>query len=88
MARKLDTDEINALERFAAAHGRTWKSKLGRRWYNACVWRGDGSEPHDGAILHALRNDPNWGVKGLDKHRLQPKPKGIPMRNMRDFDRL
>lgn len=72
--RALSADEQAALERFALANGRTWKSILkGIYWYNARPWRGPGSEPSDGGILHALRNDPNWSFHGLDACRINLK---------------
>ncbi len=61
--RELQPDELAALARFAAAHGRGWKSVLtDTYWYNARLWQGPGSEPNDGSILHTIRNDlgPDW----------------------------
>jgi hypothetical protein len=64
MTRELTSDERNALQAFAAKHGRTWKRKLAEvYWYNARVWNGH-------HCLHALRNDPAWGHEGLRKIRL------------------
>lgn len=72
--RDLFPDEAEAVARFAKAHGRQWKRELASvYWYNARPWRGPGSEPNDGGILHGLRNDPRWGHDGLDLYRL-PKP--------------
>lgn len=69
--RDLDDEELSAIQRFARQHGRQWKDRLASvYWYNARVWRGPGSEPHDGAVLHGLRNDPRWNHAGLAKFRL------------------
>jgi hypothetical protein len=58
--RELTNEEAVALAAFAAHHGRTWKRKLAEvYWYNARIWQG----LH---VLHALRNDPQWGHAGLD----------------------
>lgn len=66
---KLSVTEIGALERFAQAHGRTWKSVLrDTYWPNARIWKG-GVEG-DGYILHGLRNQPNWGLAGLAAFKL------------------
>jgi hypothetical protein len=71
MTRKLFPNEEAAIARFAADHGRTWKATLTNvYWYNARVWRG--GQEGDGAVLHGLRNDPNWNHVGLDKYRLPP----------------
>lgn len=72
--RNLTSEELAALQRFATAEGRSWKHELAAvYWYNARPWTGRGSEPNDGGILHALRNDPRWGHHGLDLVEL-PKP--------------
>lgn len=70
MTRALFPDEAAAIARFAKAHGRRWKHELAAvYWYNARPWRGPGSEPSDGAILHGLRNCPNWAHEGLRRYR-------------------
>lgn len=62
--RKPDAEEIAALEAFAAAHGRKWKSILSDTyWYNARLWTGQrGDDQRIGSILHGIRNDfgPSW----------------------------
>ena len=71
MTRELFDDELAAIKRFAAAHGRFWKRELQMvYWYNARPWGGPESEPGDGGILHGLRNDPNWGYIGLRDFKL------------------
>lgn len=73
--RELTDDELEAIGRFAAAHGRKWKYVLASTyWCNARPWRGPNSEPNDGGILHGLRNDPNWGHEGLEKFKLRIGP--------------
>lgn len=65
--RKPTPEQIAALQRFAAAHGRKWKEVLSMTyWYNARIWR-DG-QPDDGMYLHQVRNHlgPTW----LDKFKL------------------
>jgi len=91
MPRQLTSDEVNALRRFAANQGRRWKAILAETyWCNARVW--SAGEPNDGHILHALRNDPNWSHDGLKRVKLNAEvlrlSAGIPMNNMRDFDKL
>lgn len=58
---KLNADQLAALERFAAAFGRKWKSQLTETyWFHARVWTG--GQPGDGNLLHGLRNShgPAW----------------------------
>lgn len=66
-------DQIAALEAFAAAHGRKWKSVLNETyWYNARMWRGaDGRNEIIGSILHGIRNE--FGPTWLDKFKLPSK---------------
>jgi|GEM_PF-5820220 len=72
--RALFDDEAAAIARFAKAHGRKWKSVLAQTyWCNARPW-GCG-EPSDGAILHGLRNDPNWNHVGLQAYKLPKEVK-------------
>lgn len=72
--RNLEIEELHALRRFANAHGRNWKNILRDvYWYNARPWRGTGSEPQDGGILHALRNDPLWSFYGLASFKYKPE---------------
>ena len=55
------TEETNALQAFANAHGRRWKDELGNvYWYNARIWTGP--VPGMGHVLHAIRNEfgPTW----------------------------
>lgn len=53
--RPLTADELAALQRYAARHGRRWKSVLNDAW--------QGLPPHDDSgILRTLRNShgPTW----------------------------
>ena len=57
----LTEEEVNALQDYAARHGRSWKRILTNVWM--------GEAPHDdGRILRRLRNThgPTW----LDRYRL------------------
>ena len=59
--RKLTAEENEALEAFAAAHGRRWKEELSMvYWYNARIWQGP--KEGMGPLLHGLRNEfgPTW----------------------------
>lgn len=56
----MTTEERNALETYAAIHGRNWKSQLRDDWMN-----GRASE-----TLQQLRNSPDFGPKGLADFRL------------------
>jgi hypothetical protein len=59
--------EVRALRAFAAAHGRSWKSKLTfDYWMNARLWHGP--EAGMGAALHRLRNA--YGPSWLQRYRL------------------
>lgn len=60
---ELTPEQAKALERFADAHGRTWKSKLRTMWMNGR----DALQP-DGAYLRQVRNSqpPSF----LDSYRL------------------
>lgn len=72
MTRRLSEEELEAVKAFAAAHGRRWKSVLTNTyWYYARVWRDRTGSQHHGSLLHALRNDPNWGHEGLHKFKLE-----------------
>lgn len=54
--RDLTPNELEALQEFAAAHGRGWKELLlCKYWYNARVWNGRNE-------LHNIRNEfgPRW----------------------------
>jgi hypothetical protein len=69
--RQLTPTEAEALRMFAAAHGRTWKAQLTDvYWYNARIWRDPASDGANGALLHALRNDPRWSFDGLHAFKL------------------
>lgn len=75
--REPDAEELDALQRFANAHGRLWKQELSNvYWYNARLWR-DYGRPNDevGAILHGIRNDfgPTWLY---DICKVKPEKKG------------
>lgn len=69
----LTTEEVEALQAFAAKHGRNWKANLSMvYWYNARIWRGPhGDDNTVGYVLHGLRNShgPSW----LDSYRLPKK---------------
>ena len=57
----LDDADRAALQAFADAHGRRWKSVLSDEyWLNARIW--SGPVPGMGNVLHAIRNDfgPTW----------------------------
>lgn len=59
--RELEADEALALQAFADAHGRCWKTTLSSvYWYNARIW--EGPKPNMGNLLHGIRNDlgPTW----------------------------
>jgi hypothetical protein len=57
MTNQITTEELAALQAFAAESGRCWKRDLmNTYWYNARIWRdADGSTFH-GSVLHGLRN--------------------------------
>lgn len=72
--RELGPYEIAALVSFARDRGRFWKAELADTyWYNARIWRDASGSGAKGEALHALRNDPRWGHKGLDAFRLPKK---------------
>lgn len=48
---ELTAEQKQALDNFAAKHGRTWRSKLRSMWFNGQ----DASQP-DGAYLRQVRN--------------------------------
>ena len=59
--RDINTEEREALEAFAAAHGRRWKHALNYTyWFNARTW--EGPVPGMGSALYNLRNShgPTW----------------------------
>ena len=66
--RELNSEELEALQAFAAEYGRKWKEKLSMvYWYNARVYRSrDGKEY---PVLHRMRNEfgPDW----LDGYKLE-----------------
>lgn len=54
-------EEREALEAFAAEHGRNWRETLNNvYWYNARIW--SGGKPGMGSTLHGIRNErgPTW----------------------------
>jgi hypothetical protein len=60
--RSLTADEETALQIFAKANGRRWKSVLSDEyWYKARLFE-TAEFPNAGSILHCLRNDlgPSW----------------------------
>lgn len=75
---ELDADEVAALQAFANAHGRKWKSELSNvYWYNARLWRGP--TENTGSILHGIRN--NYGPTWLyDVCTIKPAQKVKPLR--------
>jgi hypothetical protein len=56
--------DFAALQSFADAHGKHWKTVLtDTYWYNARLWRGPaGDDERTGSTLHAIRNNfgPDW----------------------------
>lgn len=54
---KLTDDEHTAVQRYATAHGRTWKSQLSLAWSN-----GDDEREADAGLLRSVRNrlGPRW----------------------------
>lgn len=67
----LNEEQRDALDAFAKAYGKKWRSTLTEvYWYNARVWRGDGSARDDrrGAILHGIRNTPG-GFKAVEEYK-------------------
>ena len=59
--RIIDENERAALQAFATAHGRKWRTELTDvYWYNARIWQGPA--PGMGNTLHSIRNEfgPTW----------------------------
>ena len=55
----LTPETVSALNAFAHAEGRRWKSTLRDvYWYNARIWIAPDGTQTQGAILHRLRNTP------------------------------
>jgi hypothetical protein len=54
---KLSAEQLNALQQFAATHGRNWKSELHSMWIDGR----DACQPN-GSILRQIRNwfGPTW----------------------------
>lgn len=59
---RLNQEQRQALNDYAAAHGRTWKQQLRDAWMTA-------SEP---GILHQLRNVSYFGPRGLNGYKVEP----------------
>jgi hypothetical protein len=61
---ELTTEQLEAITKFAAVHGRSWKSELRRRWEGGSYFYGvlGGADP---AALQQIRNDfgPSWLVR-------------------------
>lgn len=70
--------DLAALQQFANAHGRNWKSELSNvYWYNARLWRGvDGRDDVIGSTLHGIRNTfgPKWLYQACT---IKPQPKPL-----------
>jgi hypothetical protein len=67
MHRDLTDRELQSLQDFAKAHGRSWRDKLAMvYWYNARVWDGRNE-------LHGLRNEfgPDWLYR-FKLHKAEP----------------
>lgn len=63
----LTSQTVDALNAFAQAEGRRWKSKLRDvYWYNARIWTAPDGSQADGALLHRLRNTPG-GFDALER---------------------
>lgn len=74
---ELSADWRAALQAFADAHGRNWKSELSDvYWYNARIWRGP--EENMGYVLHTIRNNygPEWLYDVCDVKPAARKGKG------------
>lgn len=56
-AKQLTAEQLGALQRFAQAHGRSWKRKLSDAWFDGTDARGS-----DGPYLRQVRNEfgPSW----------------------------
>lgn len=80
-------DELQALQAFASNHGRRWKQALRDEWMRACSrlpetilkWSETPEEFDAEQIayrgpLQRLRNDPDFGTRGLAKFRLSTNP--------------
>jgi hypothetical protein len=71
---ELTAGQREALQAFADAHGRKWKSQLSDvYWYNARIWTGP--VPGMGNTLHEIRNTygPGWLFSRCD---IKPARKG------------
>ncbi len=64
----LSAEEREALDDFAAAHGRSWRIKLQLNWQRAgSAWTRD--RPNGFAVLLRLRNSTKFGPRGLVSYR-------------------
>ena len=54
-------DNIEALRAFAVRRGRRWREDLGNLWWNSDTWRRYCLTDHEAALLHALRNQREYG---------------------------
>lgn len=74
----LTQEDRDALQAFADAHGRNWKSDLSNiYWYNARIWEqwtGTQCSKENGYRLHSIRNNfgPSWLWDVCD---IKPTPK-------------
>jgi hypothetical protein len=76
MTNPLTAEEQEALDSYAAAHGRRWKEALHADWMNAmAAW--SRVAPHAAAELLRLRTASHFGARGLERHRAQPEPTGF-----------
>jgi hypothetical protein len=60
---QITPQEMVAIQTFAIAHGRGWKTTLANTyWYNARLWRDENGDTGHGESLHGLRNrlGPIW----------------------------
>src|SRR5262245_17301727 len=84
----LTTIEFSALRAFARRQGRFWKRDLLQMWQSAS-YPLHCQTSNTAGTLQALRNThgPGW-LQHFHFSKRKPPEAGIPMRNMRDFDRL
>jgi hypothetical protein len=70
----LNEIDIAALTSYAAEHGRKWKEALREDWMKARAEPGRYWADR-GRVLHRLRNNPDFGPRGLEKFRLNQERK-------------
>lgn len=76
--KQLSTEELTALYSVATMNGAHWKSALRSAWMNGEYFRLRGCGPNCcySGVLQRLRNDLEFGPRGLDRFRL-PKDFGF-----------